>query len=124
MLRSQSAQKLSSDESASRISVMNSLIEKPKYIEEISRSLNLAVSTVSFHLNKLEKAGLVTKTSDRSFSVYRLKEEAFSFSLKEIVSLTSSEKNNRSWFSAVLRLSFRARGKRFYFFGSANLETE
>ena len=47
---------------ASRLQVLNSLMEKPQYVEEIAQRMNLAVSTVSFHLKKLEKAGLVYKT--------------------------------------------------------------
>lgn len=41
---------------SSRLQALNILMEKPQYVEELAHRLNLAVSTVSFHLKKLEAA--------------------------------------------------------------------
>jgi len=57
----------------SRLSVVKSLIEKPQYLEELAERLNLAVSTVSFHLKKLENAGLVWKEKQQYYTIFYLK---------------------------------------------------
>ena len=38
----------------SRILIINNLMEEPMYVELLSQRLNLAASTISFHLKKLE----------------------------------------------------------------------
>jgi DNA-binding transcriptional ArsR family regulator len=43
----------------SRLAIVNSLLERSQYVEEIAKRHGLAPSTVSFHLRKLEQAGLV-----------------------------------------------------------------
>ena len=42
----------------SRLAIVNSLLERSQYVEEIAKRHGLAASTVSFHLRKLEQAGL------------------------------------------------------------------
>ncbi len=46
----------------SRILMVNALLEKPHCAEELAERLRLAPSTISFHLRRLEEAGLVTKS--------------------------------------------------------------
>lgn len=50
-------------------------MDAPKYVEIIAERLELAPSTVSFHLKKLEEAGLVKKSKDQYYTVYALKKE-------------------------------------------------
>ena len=54
----------------SRIRIVNALDGKPQYVEELSERLNLAPSTVSFHLKKLEDAGLVHSKKEQYYTVY------------------------------------------------------
>ena len=77
---------------SSRLLVINSLIEKPQYVEEIAERLKLAPSTVSFHLKKLENAGLVLKVKEQYYTVYRLNEDVFNLSLRDIISFDNVEK--------------------------------
>ena len=76
----------------SRLQVLNAIMDKPQYVEELAHRMNLAVSTVSFHLKKLEKAGLVTKKKDQYYIIYSLNEELFSLSLRELTSFNNIEK--------------------------------
>jgi hypothetical protein len=69
---------------ASRLQVLNSLIEKPQYVEELAERMNLAVSTVSFHLKKLEKAGLVYKTKEQYYIIYHIRDDIFNKTLREL----------------------------------------
>ena len=53
----------------SRLAIINSLLERRQYVEELANRHALAPSTISFHLKKLEKANLVYKIK-RGRSVY------------------------------------------------------
>lgn len=75
----------------SRLKIVNSLLEKPQYVEELSQRLDLAASTVSFHLKKLEEAGLLQKKKEQYYIVYRLDDTLFDLSLKQIVSFSNDE---------------------------------
>ena len=44
----------------SRLQILKSLSEGDMYVERLSERLNLTPSTISFHLKKLESAGIVT----------------------------------------------------------------
>lgn len=62
---------------ASRLRIIASLMESPKYVELLAECLELSASTVSFHLKKLEEVGLVTKEKDQYYIIYALKKEIF-----------------------------------------------
>jgi hypothetical protein len=70
----------------SRLAIVNSLLERPQYVEEIAQRHDLAASTVSFHLRKLEKAGLVSSRKEQYYVVFRTNDEIFNTTLREIVS--------------------------------------
>ncbi|MGX8795855.1 DUF2087 domain-containing protein [Fusibacter sp. JL298sf-3] len=55
---------------ASRLKILSALMESPKYVEIIAERLDLTPSTVSFHLKKLEAAGLVQKHKEQYYIVY------------------------------------------------------
>ncbi len=76
----------------SRLLLINTLIEKPQYVEEISNRLNLSPSTVSFHLKKLETAGLINKKKQQYYVVYSLDEQIFNLTLKQIINFENVEK--------------------------------
>lgn len=70
----------------SRLAIVNSLLERSQYVEEIARRHDLAPSTVSFHLRKLEQAGLVSSRKEQYYVVFRANGEMFNTTLREIVS--------------------------------------
>ena len=59
----------------SRLRILTALLDEPKYVEIIAERLELAPSTVSFHLKKLEDAGLVEKVKDQYYIIYSIKKE-------------------------------------------------
>lgn len=65
----------------SRLRILASLIEAPKYVEIIAERLELAPSTVSFHLKKLEDAGLVNKKKDQYYIIYSINNEMLTLPL-------------------------------------------
>jgi len=76
----------------SRLRLLNSLIERPYYVEELAHRLNLAPSTVSFHLKKLEAAGLVKPTKEQYYIIYKIDDELFGLTLKELIHFDNIEK--------------------------------
>jgi hypothetical protein len=79
----------------SRLLVINSLFEKPQYVEELSNRLNLAASTVSFHLKKLEGGGLVSKIKEQYYFVYKVNDEILDLTLRKFISFDNLEKFNQ-----------------------------
>ena len=70
----------------SRLAIVNSLLGGAQYVEEIARRHALAPSTVSFHLKKLEQAGLVSSRKEQYYVVMRVNDTIFDTTLREIVS--------------------------------------
>jgi len=76
----------------SRLAIVNSLLEHSQYVEEIASRHALATSTVSFHLKKLEQAGLVSSRKEQYYAVFNANEPLFDTTLREIVSAAPAEK--------------------------------
>ncbi len=70
----------------SRLAIVNSLLERPQYVEEISQRHGLAPSTVSFHLRKLEQAALVSSRKEQYYVIFSANDELFNTTLRQIVS--------------------------------------
>ncbi len=77
---------------ASRLQVLNAVMNRPHYVEELAHKLNLAASTVSFHLKKLEKAGLISKKKEQYYIVYGLNEDLFKLTLRQLTSFDDIDK--------------------------------
>ncbi len=76
----------------SRLAIVNSLLERSQYVEEIAKRHALAPSTVSFHLRKLEQAGLVSTRKEQYYVVVEANTAIFDTTLREIVSATPAGK--------------------------------
>jgi len=77
----------------SRLAIINSLLEQSQYAEEIAKRHALAPSTVSFHLKKLEQAGLISIRKEQYYVVVEANEPLFYTTLKEIVSASPGRKD-------------------------------
>ena len=77
---------------SSRLMILNSLMDMPQYVEELSERLNLVASTISFHLKKLENAGLVYKKKEQYYVVYHINDEMFNLTLRELTCFENLEK--------------------------------
>jgi hypothetical protein len=76
----------------SRLMIVNALMEKPQYVEELAERLELASSTVCFHLKKMESAHLVRKTRDQYYLIYELNPDVFDKTLKELTSFSGIQR--------------------------------
>jgi predicted transcriptional regulator len=69
----------------SRLQILNSLQEKAQYVEELAERLNLTPSTISFHLKKLEDAGLVRKVKSQYYAIYHINEKVLDIKIKDLI---------------------------------------
>ena len=61
---------------ANRLKIVGLLAQEPRSVEQLAASLALSSPTVSHHLAKLAKAGLVEAKAEGYYSVYSLRPEA------------------------------------------------
>lgn len=76
----------------SRLLIVNSLMERPRYVEELAERLGLAPSTISFHLKKLEEAGLVVSAKEQYYVVYSLKRDLLDRPLTDLLALEEKDR--------------------------------
>ncbi|QVK19861.1 metalloregulator ArsR/SmtB family transcription factor [Mycoplasmatota bacterium] len=79
----------------SRLRIVNNLLNGPMYVELLSERLNLSPSTVSFHLKKLEGAGLVFPKKEQYYVVYHLNEEILNKNLLSLVKIKDEEREKQ-----------------------------
>ncbi|MCL2226054.1 MAG: metalloregulator ArsR/SmtB family transcription factor [Oscillospiraceae bacterium] len=78
----------------SRIDIINILSSGESYTELISDILSLTMATVSFHLKKLEAAGIVSSRREQYYLIYTLNNDLLDKKLSDIVITTKSERAN------------------------------
>ena len=61
---------------ANRLKIIGLLAQQEYTVEQLAAILNLRASTVSHHLSRLTKAGLVSARAEGYYSVYRLETDA------------------------------------------------
>jgi hypothetical protein len=76
---------------SSRLRILQALLEKPQYVEELAARLNLAAPTVSFHLKKLEQARFVSKQKEQYYVMFQANREAFALTLQDLVSIEDGD---------------------------------
>ena len=67
-----------------RLKILNALKEKEMYVELLAERLQLTPATVSFHMKKLSAAGLVETRREQYYTIYSLRQEAFSMTLEQM----------------------------------------
>ena len=77
----------------SRLAIVNSLLERAHYVEELAKRHALAPSTVSFHLRKLEQAGLITSRKEQYYVVVAANGAIFDTTLRQIVAAAPANKD-------------------------------
>jgi DNA-binding HxlR family transcriptional regulator len=71
---------------ANRFKIIGLLAQKPYSVEELAALLDLKASTVSHHLSKLAKVGLVSARADSYYNVYQLDEKALELKSRSLFS--------------------------------------
>ena len=68
----------------SRLRIVQSLTKGEMYTELLAQRLGITPSTVSFHMKKLEDAGLVLSRKEQYYTVYSLNREVLETSLFDV----------------------------------------
>ena len=68
----------------SRLRIVQSMISGDMYTELLAERLELTPSTVSFHMKKLEDAGLVTSRREQYYTVYSLNQDVLRKTISEV----------------------------------------
>lgn len=74
----------------SRLLILKTLSEAPLCSEELAAKLDLAPSTVSFHLKKLTQAGLLHVQRDQYYTTHTLAPESLRITLGDLLSFTAA----------------------------------
>jgi len=88
---------------ATRLQIVKSLKEKPLYVELLAERLERTPSTISFHLKKLEEAGLVESRKEQYYAVYALNESALNDRIIDIICEKSAQENDQMQREALYR---------------------
>ena len=75
----------------SRLRIIQSLTKGEMYTELLAERLGITPSTVSFHMKKLEEAGLVISRKEQYYTVYSLNRDLFEMKLSDIASSEPEE---------------------------------
>ena len=78
---------------ASRLNIISTLQNGEAYGELLAQRLGLSASTLSFHMKKLEEAGLVTSRKEQYYTVYTLNEALTQMRLAELFCEESAEED-------------------------------
>lgn len=70
---------------ASRLNILATLRKGDAYGELLAQRLGLSASTLSFHMKKLEEAGLVTARKEQYYTVYALNPAAAELRLADLL---------------------------------------
>jgi predicted transcriptional regulator len=68
-----------------RLRIVGLLAQRAYTVEQLSETLGVGASTVSHHLARLARAGLVTSRSESYYNLYSLKTDALSGMAKEML---------------------------------------
>lgn len=79
----------------SRLAIVQSLLERPHYMEELAKRHALANSTISFHLRKLEQAGLVSSRKEQYYVMVEANQELFDTTLRQLVTTAPKSKEQQ-----------------------------
>lgn len=75
----------------SRLQILKSLMQEDMYVERLAKRLNLTPATISFHLKKLEEAGVVTSRKEQYYTVYSICRQIFETKIIDILREESTE---------------------------------
>ena len=69
----------------SRLRIVQSLLREEMYVERLAQRLGLTPATISFHLKKLEEAGLVTSHPEQYYTMYALQREELTLPVVDLI---------------------------------------
>lgn len=68
-----------------RLRILRALYEKDCYVELLSERLNLSPATVSFHMKKMQQAGIVDARREQYYTVFTVRKNVFRHTLEDLI---------------------------------------
>ncbi len=95
----------------SRLRIIQSLTQGEMYTELLAERLEITPSTVSFHMKKLEEAGLVVSRKEQYYTVYSLNSDVLERSVYDLVvsepeQFDEQQKREEAYRRKVIKASF------------------
>lgn len=75
----------------SRLQILRSLLREDMYVELLAERLGLSPATISFHMKKLEDAGLVTSRKDQYYTMYSVRRENLAVNVVDVINGAADE---------------------------------
>ena len=85
----------------SRLKIVAALLTGPKFVEQLAGQLNISVSTVSFHLKKLQSAGVVRTEKQQYYQVYYIDKDLINTPLASLIPKPPDVAGEDAFFGAV-----------------------
>ncbi|MGG7179278.1 metalloregulator ArsR/SmtB family transcription factor [Clostridium paraputrificum] len=76
----------------SRLKIIATLNEGPMYVELLAQRLDLAPSTISFHLKKLEECGVVTSSKEQYYVVFTLNKDILDNKIIDFIKINKEDR--------------------------------
>lgn len=89
-----------------RLAIVRILWQSDSYVELIASKLSLTPGTVSFHLKKLEAAGLVTCHRSQFYVIYRLEREQFDAKISDFLEVPLDTDGDEKYKRQIISVFF------------------
>lgn len=90
----------------SRLKIISILLEKDTYAEYLANALGLTAPTVTYHMNKLEKAGLVSASKIQQYVIYSINRELIDKPIGEFIKSLIQYDDKNSYEEQVIQNFF------------------
>ena len=87
----------------SRLRIVQSLLREEMYVERLAQRLGLTPATISFHLKKLEEAGLVTSRPDQYYTMYALRRDELTLPVVDMIAGATDQSSQQELRDAQYR---------------------
>lgn len=86
----------------SRLKIISILLEKDSYTEYLASRLNLTPPTITYHMNKLEKAGIVFSTRIQHYIIYSINAEMMEQRIGDFIKAVIQYDDSKSYEEKVI----------------------
>lgn len=90
----------------SRLKIIGILLKKDSYSEYLAYKLNLSTPTVTYHMNKLKKAGIVKSTKIQHYIIYSLNYDIMNMSIETLIKSAITVDDSRTYEEKVIESFF------------------
>lgn len=91
----------------SRLKIISILLQKDSYCEYLAEKLGLSAPTITYHMDKLEKAGIVIGTKIQHYVIYSLNREIMDKEIGQLIKSAISFEDENTYEKKVIESFFK-----------------